>query len=108
MAKIIRVAEIENGHPGTGRHIGKMVGLKIEPGDTVDFQGLLTTTNSFADELIVTFLERHSFEDLKTLKFKNASPLLTILIKRAIHRRVLEARKDVDHSFGRQQFCPAS
>ena len=108
MSRIIRVAEIEKNHPGTGRHLGKMVGLKIEPGDIVDFQGLLTTTNSFADELIVTFLERHSFEDLKTLKFKNASPLLTILIKRAIQRRVFRTNKDVNHLLERQQFCPAS
>ena len=107
MGKII-AAEMERDHPGTGRDIGRLVGNEARPGDIIDFKDFLTTTNSFADEFIVTFLERHSFKELKTLKFLNASPLLTILLKRAIQRRVSERRKQIDPQFKGQLLCPAS
>lgn len=90
MRRVIRAAEIELKHLGTGRDIGRALGQIVCPHDVIDFEGLITTTNSFADEFIVTFLKHHSSASLKTLKFRNASPLLKSLLKRAIIRRTRE------------------
>ena len=90
MKRIIKAVEIEKEFPGTGRDIGRALGSIIKPGNIIDFDGLVTTTNSFADQFIMTFVSRHSCEAINTLKFFNAPPLLKTLIKRAIMRRTLE------------------
>ena len=85
--KRIRAAEIEKKFPGTGRHIGAKLAEHVNPGDVIDFEGFITTTNSFADEFVKVFIRKHGREAFHSLKFENANEFLLTLLVRAFKRR---------------------
>ncbi|MDL1969480.1 MAG: STAS-like domain-containing protein [Candidatus Desulfofervidaceae bacterium] len=91
---IIKAAEIENKHPGTGRMIGRIMADYVSRGDTIDFAGFESFSNSFADEFVKTFIEKYGKEAFQELNFVNTSELLKTLLKRAFVRRTLDDKRE--------------
>jgi hypothetical protein len=90
--KLIRAAHIEKETAGTGREIGRSLAQLVSPGDSIDFAEFQTIDNSFADEFVWNFLENHSPKDIESIRFQNETPLMQILLQRAINRRAFDVR----------------
>jgi len=90
MGKVIKVAEIERACPGTSRDVAREVAKRATPGCVIDFSDFALGNNSFADEFIMRFVEKFGWDALREVVFKNMSPLLKSLLKRAVTRRRYE------------------
>ncbi len=86
--KTISLAQLNERGWKTSRDLGRALAEFCEPGDTIDCLGFDSGTNSFADEFIWRFLERHNASDVEEIRFENASPLFVALIHRAKARRI--------------------
>jgi hypothetical protein len=85
--KKILAAQIEKKFPGTGRAVGAKLAEVVEPGDIIDFEGFISTTNSFADEFVKIFIHKYGQEAFHSLKFENTSEMMEALLNRAFIRR---------------------
>ncbi|KXS41961.1 MAG: hypothetical protein AWU54_1469 [Candidatus Frackibacter sp. T328-2] len=77
-----------------GRILRKEVGNLIENSNEkviLDFRGVKTVSNSFADECFGKLVLDYGIDDLKEkTTFKNVSKEIDFNLKKAIHNRILE------------------